>query len=105
MSRSACGAPQLQTTGHMRRGFSIGVVSALVALVAVALSGCPGPDEDHPAITVHFAPRPVSVTNLTLTRATMRLRRIAVFGNVPPPPPNMPPMDLAFDAQVTAGVD
>lgn len=67
-----------------------GLAMLTLALVACAPETATAP---QPGVaTVAFAPRPLGIPYITLTSASLRLDRLAVIGNVPPPP-NQPPPD------------
>jgi hypothetical protein len=88
-------APRLHSKLGVR-WFALGAVLGLLA--------CGGPDAHHPGkLTLSVLPSAASTPDLVLTRATMRLEHVQVFGNVPPPRPP-PPIDLSFDALASGGV-
>jgi hypothetical protein len=69
-----------------------------LALLACGLVACAdgGADGPTPGVaTVGFVPRPLVLPNINLSRATARLDRLQIIGNVPPPPPpgSLPPPD------------
>jgi hypothetical protein len=62
-------------------------------LVACSESGTDGPTPG--VATVGFVPKPIVLPNINLSRASTRLDRLQIIGNVPPPPPpgSLPPPD------------
>jgi hypothetical protein len=68
-------------------------------LFALALAACGPPIAPDPGVlTVTFTPTKPQNPDVQLTTAKMRLDRVMVFGNQPPPmPPPGPPMPMGFD--------
>ena len=67
-----------------------------LAMLTLGLLACSDemPAGPQPGVaTVAFAPRPLTIPYIGLTSAKLRLNRLEIIGNVPPPPPNQPPPD------------
>jgi hypothetical protein len=67
-----------------------------LAMLTLALIACSAPEMatgPQPGVaTVSFTPRRLGIPYIDLTSASLRLDRLAILGNVPPPP-NQPPPD------------
>ena len=69
---------------------------ALVTLVLLACSEGTASGPQPGVATVAFAPRPLTNPYIDLSSAALRLDRLEIIGNVPPPPPSPdrpPPQD------------
>ena len=67
-----------------------------LAMMTLALLACSDDTTSGPqpgVATVAFAPRSLTIPYIDLSSARLRLDRLEIIGNVPPPPPNRPPPD------------
>ena len=66
---------------------------ALITLASLACSEDPASGPQPGVATVAFAPRALTIPYIDLSSAKLRLDRLEIIGNVPPPPPQFPPPD------------